>query len=101
MLTNMPSVCGLVLRKNFGFAMGDLGAGRRRSGQIPANRRPGPVGRGRGRDPGSLGADSRARLGRGGAGEMGRWRPGAVAAAVCCAGVVGHRGKGGHAGERV
>jgi hypothetical protein len=48
-----------------------------------------PVERGRGRDLGSLGADSRARLGRGGAGEVGRRRPGAVAAAACYAGEVG------------
>jgi hypothetical protein len=92
MLTKMPSVYDLVLRKNFGFAMGSLGADRRRSGQIPANRRPGPAGRGRGRDPGSLGPDSLARLGRGGAGEMGRRRPSAVAAAACGASEVGRHG---------
>jgi hypothetical protein len=51
--------------------MRSLGAGRRRSGQIPANRRPGPAERRRGRGLGSLGADFRARLGRGGAGEAG------------------------------
>jgi hypothetical protein len=51
--------------------MRSLGAGRRRSGQIPANRRPGPAGHGRGRGLGSVGADFRARLGRGGAGEAG------------------------------
>jgi hypothetical protein len=39
--------------------------GRRRSGQIPANRRPGPAGCGRGMTLGSLGVDSCAWLGQG------------------------------------
>jgi hypothetical protein len=38
---------------------------RRRSGQIPANRRPGPAGRGRGTTLGSLRVDSCAWLGQG------------------------------------
>jgi hypothetical protein len=45
--------------------MSSPGAGRRRSGQIPANRRPGPAGRGRGMDLGPLGVDFRVRLGAG------------------------------------
>jgi hypothetical protein len=65
-LTYVPLLGGKALKKNGGFAMGPLGAGRRRSGQIPANRRPGPAGRGRGRVLGSVGTDSRARSGRGG-----------------------------------
>jgi hypothetical protein len=91
-LTYVPLLCGKTLRKECGFAMGPLGARRRRSGQIPANCRPGPAGRGRGRDPGSLGADSLARTGWGGTGEMGRRRPRAVASVACRAGEVGRRG---------
>jgi hypothetical protein len=53
MLTQIPSVCDVVLRKIWEHAMQSQGAGRRRSGQIPANRRPGPAGLGRGRDLGS------------------------------------------------
>jgi hypothetical protein len=45
-LTYVPLLCGKALRKNGGFAMGPLGAGRRRSGQIPAIRRPGAGGGG-------------------------------------------------------
>jgi hypothetical protein len=45
--------------------------GRRRSGHIPANRRPGPAGRGQGSSLGSLGVDSWARLGRERAGKVG------------------------------
>jgi hypothetical protein len=89
----VPLLCGKALKRNYGFAMGPLGAGRRRSGQIPANRRPRPAGRGRGRDPGSLGADSLACLGRGGTGKIGRRRPGTVAAATCRAGEVGAASK--------
>jgi hypothetical protein len=51
--------------------MGSPSTSRWRSGQIPANRRPGPAGRGRGSTLGSLGVDSWARLGRERAGEVG------------------------------
>jgi hypothetical protein len=44
--------------------MQSLDAGRRRSGQISANRRPGPAERGPGTTLGSLGVDSCAWLGR-------------------------------------
>jgi hypothetical protein len=46
-LTDTPSVCGLALGKVRGLAIWSSGGGRWRSGQIPANRRPGPTGRGR------------------------------------------------------
>jgi hypothetical protein len=71
MLTKIPSVCDLVLRKSCGFAMRSSSTGRQRSGQIPANRRPGPAGHRRGSTLGSLGVDSWARLGRGRTGEVG------------------------------
>jgi hypothetical protein len=79
--------------------MSSPGTGRWRSGQIPANRWPGPAGRGRGMDLGPLGLDSRARFGQGVTGEVGCRRPGAVVAAACCAGEVGRREEDGHAGE--
>jgi hypothetical protein len=46
-LTEKPLVCTQTLIKSCLFAIGSPGAGRRRSGQIPANRRPRPAGRGR------------------------------------------------------
>jgi hypothetical protein len=45
--------CSQALEKNYLFAMWSLAAGQRRSGQIPANRRPGPAGHGRGRVSGA------------------------------------------------
>jgi hypothetical protein len=45
--------CREALGKKLRFAMWSWAAGQRRSGQIPANRRPGPAGHGRGRVPGS------------------------------------------------
>jgi hypothetical protein len=71
MLTKVSSVCDLALRKIWDFAMWSPSTGRRQSGKIPANRRPGPAGRGRGSTLGSLGVDSWARLGRGRASEVG------------------------------
>jgi hypothetical protein len=56
---------------------------RRRSGQIPANHRPGPAGRGRGSTLVSLGVDSWAWLGREKAAEVGhRWSVSVAAAGV-------------------
>jgi hypothetical protein len=71
MLTKVPLVCDKALRKMWDFTMLSPSTGRRRSGQIPANRRPGPAGRGRGSTLRSLGVDSWARLGRGRACEVG------------------------------
>jgi hypothetical protein len=61
----MPLLCTKLPRNISNLAMSSPGAGRRRSGQIPANRRPGPAGRGRWMDLGPLGVDFRARLGAG------------------------------------
>jgi hypothetical protein len=61
----MPLLCTKLPRNISNLAMSSPGAGRRRSGQIPANQRPGPAGRGRGMDLGPLGVDFRARLGAG------------------------------------
>jgi hypothetical protein len=99
MLTQIPSVCDLVLRRSYGFAMGSLSTDRRRSGQIPANRRPGRPGTGGDRPSGPRGPIPGLGCGGGGAGEVGRWWPGAVAATCCYAGEVGRRGEDGHAGE--
>jgi hypothetical protein len=87
----VPLLCGKALRKVFHLAIGSLGAGRQRSGQIPANRRPGPAGRGRGRFHGALGVEFRAHLGREGAGEAGA--PTVRRGSRCgrCAGEVGLR----------
>jgi hypothetical protein len=85
----MPLVCIQTLRRIWSFAIGSPGVAGGGPTEILADRRSGQAGRGRGRDPGSLGADSRVRLGRGGAGEVGRRRPGAVAAVAYCACEVG------------
>jgi hypothetical protein len=97
----VPLICGKALRKIFHLAIGSLGAGRRRSGQIPANRRPGPAWRGRGRFHGALGVDFHAPLGREGAGEAGA--PAARRGGRCgrCAGEVGLRRRLGGLGARV
>jgi hypothetical protein len=70
-LTNIPLICGLALRKKSPFAIGPLGTGRRRSGRIPANRRPGPAGREWGTVHGCPGLYSLAQTGR----KEGRWWP--------------------------
>jgi hypothetical protein len=98
----VPLLCGKALRKVFHLAIGSLGAGRQRSGQIPANRRPGPAGRRRGRFHGALGVEFRAHLGREGAGEAGV--PAVRRGSRCgrCAGEVGLRRRlGGGLGARV
>jgi hypothetical protein len=55
-VTGIPLLCRWTPGKIWGLAIESLGAGRRRSGQNPANRRPCPAGRGRGKGLRVLGA---------------------------------------------
>jgi hypothetical protein len=99
MLTQIPSVCDLVLRRNCGFAMGSLSTSRcdpAKFRRTAGRGRPGTCGD---RPSGPRGPVPGLGCGGGGAGEVGRRRPGAVAAAACCAGEVGRRDEKRQAGE--
>jgi hypothetical protein len=64
------------LKRFFLLQCSPWAAGQRWSGQILANRRPGPAGHGRGRGLGSLGTDSHAQSQRGKGRRGGRRQPG-------------------------